>query len=70
MGFFDAAEEFLRALSIANPDDPRDDDIPLGYTEGVKYTHRVLLAKEEIRCALSSIVDMVHDHFEVLVMKT
>ncbi|RLN28667.1 hypothetical protein C2845_PM05G32550 [Panicum miliaceum] len=67
VGFFDAAEkEFLRALRIANPDDPRDHDIPLGYTKGVKYTDRVLLAKQEIRCALSSIVDMVHHQFDIL----
>lgn len=61
-----AEKEFLRAVSIESPHDPRDHDIPLGHTKGVKYTDRVLVAKEKIRRGLASIVDQVCKHFEVL----
>lgn len=67
VGFFGSAQkELQRAVSIENPDDPRNHDIPLGYTKGVKYMDRVLLAKEKVRRGLSSIVDQVRNRFEAL----
>lgn len=67
VGLFDSAEkEYHRAFSIFNPDDPRDHDIPLGYTCGLKYRDRVVQAKVEVLCGLIAFSNMVENHFKNL----
>jgi hypothetical protein len=68
LGFYDAAEkELRRALKIANPDDPRDHEIPFGCTKGVTYKDRVLRMTLKTIFTLISLFGSIESTFRHLI---